>query len=208
MSVNTVCGAIHLDRFGDSEPPKKTLESVIHVIMNMYPDNIRTDIRYIYIYGTKYGIYANNANPILYRINKNNGSTRRCINTPEGCENSVIGTIMMSGCKIPDISKYIVWHICPGIYGIGRWITIRKDLLDATGFQYLTWAKFFANVSDVLKKRIGYISSPTMMNSLTQSPSEIMGALTLLFYKKEVVHATEHMEKIFKLMNQLCSAVN
>jgi hypothetical protein len=140
--------------------------------------------------GTNYHIHVNDANQILYsRLN-----------------NRIIGIIMIPGNKIPDLSTRIVWQNYRGIYGTMSWDTIRTYLLVVTN-RNMTCEEFAENVTYVLNRHIGYVSTTSEMNPMTQSKSEIMGALTRLFYIQTPNHATEHMKKILKLMDQLNTGV-
>lgn len=103
---------------------------------------------------------------------------------------------MTTGYEIPDLATRIVWQQCRGIYGTGKWDTMRKHLLTATKID-MTCAEFATKVSDVLNEYIGYVATK----------SEIMGELTRLFYMENPKHATNHMKEIIKLMDQLNMAV-
>jgi adenylosuccinate synthase len=169
---------------------------MIMAIATMYPPDSRDGIGFIDVPGTNYCVYISGASPILYYV----------ITTPDGSKKCVIGTIMTPGYEIPDLATRIVWQQCRGIYGTGRWDTMRKHLLTATK-SYMTCAEFVKNVSDELNKYIGYVSTASEMNPTTQSQSEIMGELTRLFYMENPEHATNHMREIIKLMDQLNMAV-
>jgi hypothetical protein len=151
---------------------------------------------YVTLNGANYYVLISCANPILYSVEM----------TPDGPSKCIIGTMMTPRYEIPDLSTRIVWQQCRGIYGTGRWDTMRTYLLTATN-KDITCAEFAKNVSDVLNKYIGYVSTASEMNSQTQSPSDIMGALTRLFYMETPEHVTEHMKKILKLMDQLNTAM-
>ena len=113
---------------------------------------------------------------------------------------------MIPGNKIPDLSTRIVWQNCRGIYGAMSWDTMRTYLLTVTN-QNMTYEEFAENVTYMLNRHIGYMSTTSEMNPMTQSKSEIMGALIRLFYIQTPNHATEHMKKILKLMDQLNTGV-
>ena len=140
--------------------------------------------------GTNYHVHVNDANQILY----------------SQLDNRIIGIIMIPGNKIPDLSTRIVWQNCRGIYGAMSWDTMRTYLRTVTN-QNMTYEEFAENVTYMLNRHIGYMSTTSEMNPMTQSKSEIMGALIRLFYIKTPDHATEHMKKILKLMDQLNTAV-
>jgi len=166
--------------------------NVIMTIATMYSHCSRDGIGFIDVPGTNYCVYISGASPILYYV----------ITTPDGSKKRVIGTIMTTGYKIPDLATWIVWQQCRGIYGTGKWDKMRKQLLTATN-RDMTCAEFAKNVSDVLNKYIGYVSTASEMNPTTQSPSEIIDELTRLFYMETPEHATNHMKEILKLMDQL-----
>lgn len=151
---------------------------------------------YVTLNSANYYVLISCANPILYSVEM----------TPDGPSKCIIGTMMTPKYEIPDLATRIVWQRCRGIYGTGRWDTMRTYLLTATN-RDMTCAEFAKNVSDVLIKYIGYVSTASEMNSQTQSPSKIMGALTRLFYMETPDHATKHMKKILKLMDQLNTAM-
>ena len=170
-------------------------ESAIMSIATMYPLDVRDGIGFIDVPGTAYSVLISSAAPILHYV----------ITTMEGRKKRVIGTIMTPEHANPDLATRIVWQSCRGIYGTGRWNTMRKHLLTATN-RDMTCAEFASSVTYVLNKYIDYVAIAVKMNS--QSPSEIMGELTRLFYMTTPEHATNHMKEIIELLNQLNAAVS
>ena len=192
-SVFKIPGTITNETFYTSLP-LFGLFQVIMTIATMYPPDSRDGIGFIDVPGTKYSVLISGAAPILYYV----------ITTPDGSKKRVIGTIMTTGYEIPDLATRIVWQQCRGIYGSGRWNTMRKHLLTATN-RDMTCAEFAVSVTYVLNKYIDYVATAVKMN--LQSPSEIMGELTRLFYMTTPEHATNHMKEIIELLNQLNAAV-
>jgi len=183
---------IHGDIKNQYEYPLMFGLLVIMDIATMYPPDSRDGIGFIDVPGTNYCVYISGASPILYYV----------ITTPDGSKKRVIGTIITTGYEIPDLATRIVWQQCRGIYGTGKWDTMRTYLLTATN-RDMTCAEFATKVSDVLNEYIGYVATKSEMNPTTQSQSEIMGELTRLFYMENPKHATNHMKEIIKLMDQL-----
>ena len=164
--------------------------------------------------GTNYFIQFTHTGPVIgYTVTNFNGYI----------ENHDIGTIILNGFERgddPNPAELVVVQHYLCIYNAYDLCSILSDLLGVTS-QCMDPCKFMHKVIYILNS-IGYVSSHrsnpfdmivstdlsshTYVDNMSKS-IELMNQLKTLFDQKEVEHATEHMKKIFKLMDQLTTTV-